>query len=50
MLGCDAFGPFSKELTRGLGQVVVWLGFVIQVLKVPCLGLTYPLSNAVPDG
>ena len=50
VLGCDAFGPFFKELTRGLVQVVVQMGYVIQDRKVPWLGSTYPLSSAFRGG
>ena len=50
VLGCDVFGQFSRELTRGLGQAVGRLGFGIQVRKVPLLGSTCFLSNAVPGG
>ena len=50
VLRCDAFGPFSRELTCGLVQVVVQLGYVIQDRKVPWLGSTYPLSSVFCGG
>jgi len=33
-LGCDAFAPFFRGLTRGLVQVVERLGHVVQALEV----------------
>ena len=50
VLGCDAFGSFSRELTCGLVQVVVRLRYVIQDRKVPWLGSTYPLSSVFRGG
>ena len=50
VLGCDAFGLFLRELTCGLVQMVVRLGYVIQDYKVPWLGSTYPLSSVFRGG